>query len=96
MSLEATRTKPNPMPTSYDQACAILKKDLVKQNDELASFLQLQAAHAVMVATQCSCRTVDAIAKGEDKVQYGLSESHPYHPTNVAEALARAMVRSPM
>ncbi|KAI4644475.1 hypothetical protein J4E93_006378 [Alternaria ventricosa] len=31
MSLEATRTKPNSMPTSYDQACAILKKDVVKQ-----------------------------------------------------------------
>ncbi|KAI4674398.1 uncharacterized protein J4E88_008132 [Alternaria novae-zelandiae] len=29
MSLEATRTKPNPMPTTYDQACAILKKDIV-------------------------------------------------------------------
>jgi len=31
MSLKATRTKPNPMPTTYDQACAILKKDIVKQ-----------------------------------------------------------------
>ena len=30
MSLEATRTKPNPMPTTYDQACASLKKDIVK------------------------------------------------------------------
>jgi len=88
------RTQPDP--SNLDQAYAQVKDVLFEQWADITRFREAQAYHAAMVASHCDCKLVKAINNKHAQVDYGLVDSHAYHPFNVAASLAKSYVHSPM